>query len=47
MTMGHLDAAVRMWERVARLLPEDELTAQLLEAFQPDIAEPAAPALPQ
>jgi tetratricopeptide (TPR) repeat protein len=47
MTMGHLDAAVRMWERVARLLPEDELTAQLLEAFRPEIAEPAAPALPQ
>jgi tetratricopeptide (TPR) repeat protein len=47
MTMGHLDAAVSMWERVARLLPEDELTTQLLHAFRPDVAEPAAPALPQ
>jgi hypothetical protein len=47
MTMGHLDAAVSMWERVARLLPEDELTTQLLDAFRPDVTEPAAPALPQ
>jgi tetratricopeptide (TPR) repeat protein len=47
MTMGHLDAAVSMWERVARLLPEDELTTQLLDAFRPDVNEPAAPALPQ
>jgi tetratricopeptide (TPR) repeat protein len=47
MTMGHLDAAVSMWERVARLLPEDELTPQLLDAFRPDVAEPAAPATPQ
>jgi tetratricopeptide (TPR) repeat protein len=34
MTMGHLDSAVRVWERVAELLPESELTAQLLDAFQ-------------
>jgi tetratricopeptide (TPR) repeat protein len=47
MTMGHLDAAVSMWERVARLLPDDELTTQLLDAFRPDESEPAAPALPQ
>ena len=44
MTMGHLDAAVRKWERVAKLLPEDELTAQLLEAFQPEVASAAEPA---
>jgi cytochrome c-type biogenesis protein CcmH/NrfG len=44
MTMGHLDEAVRMWERVAGLLPEDQLTAQLIEAFRPDVAEPPAPA---
>jgi tetratricopeptide (TPR) repeat protein len=47
MTMGHLDEAVRMWERVAGLLPEDQLTAQLIEAFRPDVAEPPAPAPPQ
>jgi thioredoxin-like negative regulator of GroEL len=47
MTMGHLDAAIRKWKIVARLLPEDQLTAQLLEAFGPDVAEPAAPALPR
>ncbi len=41
MTMGHLDAAVKKWERVAKLLPEDELTAQLLEAFRPVAAEAA------
>ncbi len=41
MTMGHLDAAVRKWERVAQLLPEDQLTAQLLEAFRPSVAETA------
>jgi hypothetical protein len=45
--MGHLDAAIRMWEQVARLLPEDQLTAQLLDAFRPDVAEPAEPAAPQ
>jgi tetratricopeptide (TPR) repeat protein len=44
MTMGHLDAAVRKWERVAQLLPEDELTTQLLEAFRPTVAEAAEPA---
>jgi tetratricopeptide (TPR) repeat protein len=47
MTMEHLDEAVRMWERVARLLPEDQLTAQLIEAFRPDVAEPPAPAPPE
>jgi tetratricopeptide (TPR) repeat protein len=47
MTMEHLDEAVRMWERVARLLPEDQLTAQLIEAFRPDVAEPSAPAPPE
>jgi tetratricopeptide (TPR) repeat protein len=47
MTMGHLDAAVRKWEPVSRLLPDDELTAQLIEAFRPDIAAPAEPAPPQ
>lgn len=46
MTMGHLDAAIREWERVARLLPEDQLTAQLLEAFRQELAEPAEPAPP-
>jgi tetratricopeptide (TPR) repeat protein len=44
MTMGHLDAAVRKWERVAQLLPEDELTTQLLEAFRPTLADAAEPA---
>lgn len=44
MTMGHIDAAVRKWERVAQLLPEDDLTAQLLEAFRPTVAEAPQPA---
>lgn len=47
MTMGHLDAAVRQWERVAQLLPEDKLTAQLLEAFGPTTGDGAQPADPQ
>jgi tetratricopeptide (TPR) repeat protein len=47
MTMGHLDAAIRKWKLVARRLPEDQLTAQLLDAFRPDVAEPAAPAPPR
>jgi tetratricopeptide (TPR) repeat protein len=45
MTMGHIDAAVRKWERVAKLLPEDQLTAQLLEAFRPAVADAAEPAI--
>jgi thioredoxin-like negative regulator of GroEL len=47
MTMGHLETAVTMWERVSRLLPEDQLTAQLLEAFRPDVSAPAEPAPPR
>lgn len=43
MTMGHMDAAVGKWERVAQLLPEDDLTAQLLEAFRPAVADAAEP----
>jgi tetratricopeptide (TPR) repeat protein len=46
MTMGHIEAAVTMWERVSQLLPDDQLTAQLLEAFRPDVEDPAAPNLP-
>jgi tetratricopeptide (TPR) repeat protein len=34
MTMGHLDSAIKVWERVSQLLPDSELTAQLLEAFR-------------
>jgi hypothetical protein len=46
MTAGHLDAAVTMWEQVAQLLPEDQLTAQLLEAFRPAVAERLQPGTP-
>jgi tetratricopeptide (TPR) repeat protein len=46
MTAGHLDAAVKMWEQVAQLLPEDQLTAQLLEAFRPAVAERLQPGAP-
>jgi tetratricopeptide (TPR) repeat protein len=45
MTMGHLDAAVTKWERVAQLLPEDELTTQLIDAFRPTVADVAEPAI--
>lgn len=47
MTMGHLDAAVRKWERVAELLPEDDLTAQLLDAFRPPETASVQEAVPQ
>jgi tetratricopeptide (TPR) repeat protein len=33
LTMDYVDEAVMMWERVERLLPDDPLVGQLLEAF--------------
>jgi cytochrome c-type biogenesis protein CcmH/NrfG len=43
-TMGHLENAVKKLEQVTRLLPDDQLSAQLLEAFQQVATESAAPA---
>jgi thioredoxin-like negative regulator of GroEL len=42
-TMGHLESAVKQLEQVTRLLPDDQLSAQLLEAFRQAGADSTAP----
>src|SRR5262249_33977238 len=32
--MGHIESAVKLWERASELLPDSDLVAQLLEAFR-------------
>jgi hypothetical protein len=41
LVLGHVDAAIRQLENVARLLPESQLTAELLAALKADASQQA------